>query len=114
MITLRLYKNFNKRENSTKQPANTEGSYTDFTCSIKDNSTITRPVIDLAIVSGDPASLGYNYAYIAAYNRYYFVTEWTYALGIWTCHLTVDVLASYKTAIGNFSPYILRTIYFLL
>ena len=109
MITLRLYKNFNKRENSTKQPANTEGSYTDFTCCIKDNSTITRPVIDLAIVSGDPASLGYNYAYIAAYNRYYFVTEWTYALGIWTCHLSVDVLASYKTAIGALSKYVTRS-----
>ena len=75
----------------------------------KDNSTITHPVIDLAIVSGDPASLGYNYAYIAAYNRYYFVTEWTYALGIWTCRLSVDVLASYKTAIGALSKYVTRS-----
>lgn len=106
MITLRLYKNFNKKDNSTKRPGDSI-AYDDKLCTLKDSSTITNPVISLALLS-DPATLGYNYAYIEAFNRYYFITEWTYSLGLWTCNLSVDVLASYKTQIGAETHYVLR------
>lgn len=108
MITLRLYKKFNKHTNSTNTPGPSV-QYDDCpSLSIKDRSNIMRPVFDLAL-SQDPATAGYNYCYIAAYSRYYFIDEWTYTMGIWTCYLSEDVLASYKQDIGALEKYVMRS-----
>ena len=93
-----------KRDNSTKQPSTTG---TEFSCVLKSGCGIIRPVISLDLgVGSDPSQ--YNYAYIPAFDRYYFIEEWFYERALWTASLRVDVLATYKTAIGGSSLYILR------
>lgn len=113
-ITVTMYKNFSKKYNSTKQPLLTDG-HTDFTCNIKDNTSVLDPVLDLYLTGTDPADTpigsGYNYAYIPKWNRYYFITDWKYNKGVWIAYLRVDVLASYKTGIGNLSKYVNRSAY---
>lgn len=93
-----------KRDNSTKQPT---GKGTEFSCVLKSGSGIMHPTLsfDLGIAS-DPSQ--YNYAYIPAFERYYFIEEWYFNRALWTATLKVDVLATYKTAIGNSSLYIMR------
>lgn len=111
-ITVTMYKNFSKKYNSTKQPVNTD-SHTDFSCTIKDNTSVLDPVLDLYLTGTDPADTpigsGYNYAYIAKWHRYYFITNWRYNRGVWIASLAVDVLASYKTEIGSSTKYVLRS-----
>lgn len=51
----------------------------------------------------------YNYAYSPDLGgRYYFIEDWTYIEGIWYATMRCDVLATYKTAIGNSTEYISR------
>ena len=106
-FTVKFYKNFNKKTNSTKQPANGD-AFDTFTCVLKENCGVVAPVIDV-YTSDNPAGKGYNYAYIDGFSRYYFVSDWKYNVGLWTVYLTVDVLASFKTAIGNLSKYVTRS-----
>lgn len=93
-----------KRDNSTKQPT---GTGTEFNCVMKAGSGIMHPVLsfDLGLTS-DPSQ--YNYAYIPAFERYYFIEEWYFNQALWTATLKVDVLATYKTEIGGSSLYIMR------
>ena len=111
-ITVTMYKNFSKKYNSTKQPLLTDG-HTDFTCTIKDNTSVLDPVLDLYLTGTDPADTpigsGYNYAYISKWHRYYFITNWRYNKGVWIASLAVDVLASYKTEIGSLTKYVTRS-----
>lgn len=104
-ITVRFYENFKKRDNSTLLPAAGD-SYADYSCVLKDSSSIVNPYIEVALPSQDPHV--YNYAYISQYDRYYYVTDWTYSRGVWTTNLVSDVLASFKTEIGNLNKYINR------
>lgn len=76
-----------------------------FSCDIYDPCTITSPVI---IIAGDNSVIGYNYAYIPDFNRYYFVDNWEWREGRWFASLTVDVLASYRDVIGASSQYVSR------
>lgn len=102
-FTVTLY-SFSKKENSTAIPA----SGTDFACVLKHNSGILNPVITLDI--GTTTAPGYNYAYIPAYGRYYFIDEWTWVENrLWSAQMSVDVLATYKSEIGASSLYILRS-----
>ncbi len=99
MINITFY-NFSKKPNSTKRP--TGG--TSVACLIKSSSSIINPVIQ---VKTDPT--GYNYCYIAAFTRYYFINDIVFDNGIWLVYCSVDVLATYKTEIGNTDQYILRS-----
>ena len=93
-----------KRDNSTKRPT---GSPAEYDCILKDGCSILTPAIKLDLgLSVDPSQ--YNYAYIPAFGRYYFIEDWFFNERLWTAHLNVDVLATYKTEIGNSSLYILR------
>lgn len=95
---------FAKRDNSTKVPT---GNGTEFNCVLKSGSGIMHPVLSFDLgIAGDPSQ--YNYAYIPAFERYYFIEEWYFNRALWTATLKVDVLATYKPAIGNSSLYILR------
>lgn len=103
-FTVKLY-TFSKRDNSTKRPAANAG--TDFSCVLKSGSGIMRPALAFDFgIANDPSN--YNYAYIPAFDRYYFIEEWYFDRALWTATLKVDVLATYKTEIGNSSLYILR------
>lgn len=101
---VRLY-SLSKRDNSTKQPS---GNGTEYDCIMKHGCGILHPTISLDLgLSSDPSE--YNYAYIPAFDRYYFIEEWYFEERLWTASMKVDVLATYKTEIGNASLYVLRS-----
>lgn len=85
--------NFNKRKNSTKQAT----SGTTLIVKLKDECSIINPIFQSATM---PANT--NYIYVADWSRYYFVTNVTYITNTikeFSCE--VDVLASFKSAIGS-------------
>lgn len=93
-----------KRDNSTKQPT---GTGTEYECILKAGCGILNPVIRLDLgLTSDPSQ--YNYAYIPAFERYYFIEEWYFEESLWSASMRVDVLATYKSDIGNASLYIMR------
>ena len=98
---------FAKKANSTKRPtANPDVTYQ---CEIMPGTSILAPTLKLNTNFLDPSNL--TYAFIPTLTRYYFVSNWYYDRGLWQCDLQVDVLASYKTQIGNFNMYVLRSSY---
>lgn len=101
MIQIKFY-TFNKRTNSTKVPT---GSGSTYNCTLKDDTSILEPVIRLQTSNNVKP---YNYAYIADFGRYYFVTDIVSSKGFWEISLKVDTLASEKTGIGAMAPYVLR------
>ena len=80
-----------KKNNSLKLP--TDG--VTIACALKDNCSVTSPVLELK-TDGYPA---YNYAYIPDFARYYYVNDWVYYRGVWSCTLSVDVLTSWRSSI---------------
>lgn len=92
-----------KKINSTALPI--QGTFKN--CSIKDVSSIINPYIEIA----DNLSVApqWNYCYIPAYNRYYWIVEWTWERGFWSAELSVDVLASYRENILDSTLYVLRS-----
>lgn len=96
--------NFSKRRNSTKQP--TGG--TTYTCLLKDDTSTSRPSIEIKWDGTSSAPASNNYCHIPDFGRYYWVDSWTYSDRKWIANCTVDVLATYKTQIGSSSKYVLR------
>lgn len=97
-ITITAY-SFSKRSNSTARPT---ASGTDFSVSLKDRCSYDRPTF-LLNHSGT-----FSYNYIVWGTWYYFVTDVTIErtdLISVTCD--IDVLATYKTEIGNTSAFVL-------
>lgn len=97
-----IFYTFSKKPNSTARPS---GAGTEFDCQIKAPSSIISPIIQLSKAS-NPTN--FNYAYIPDWNRYYFISDITYGIGLWILSLRVDVLASFKDDILATSQYILR------
>lgn len=95
-----------KRENSTLQPD--EG--VPFDIVFKEPVNFLYPVIRLtqAAIGANLAPVMYNYAYIAKFQRYYFVSNWEYIGGCWECSLSVDVLGSWKSYITGQTVYVER------
>lgn len=103
-MIVQLY-NFAKKHNSTAQPAGTGDS---FDCRLKDQTSVTDPVILLDL--NDKVNFTkYTYAYIPEFSRYYFVSDMVADGLCWSVYLTCDVLATYKTDIGNSTMYVLRS-----
>lgn len=104
-MTVTFY-NFSKRPNSTLQPT---GGTSLTAVQIKEECSFENPVLKIGnIVSGAFSPSLFNYVYIPLWSRYYYITDWKYLNGIWECYLKVDVLASFKTAIGTTNTYIER------
>ncbi len=96
---------FTKKYNSTKRPVTENGTL--YTCVIKDGSSVVNPKIELNLgMSVNPSA--FNYCRIAAFNRYYYIREWSFDKGLWTATLATDVLATYKDEIGAANLYMLR------
>lgn len=79
-------------------------------CVLKEECSTTHPklLVDLSgtqIFNGDTL----NHCYISMFNRFYFVDNWTYERGKWLAECSIDVLATWKSEIGNSSQYILRS-----
>ena len=95
---------FDKKRNSTKRPptagATMQGE-------IKEDFTLTglEVTFNLGKLLNTPT---FNYCYIPNLRRYYFITDWYYSKGLWVAVCAVDVLATYKTEIGNSRQYVTR------
>lgn len=101
-----FYSGFSKRKNSTKFPT---GSATrTLTGTLKEPCSVMNPVVKIERPLSDAVPYSYTYAYIGAFARSYFVTDWQWVDGLWECHMEEDVLASWKTNIGNTTAYIER------
>ena len=97
--------NFAKRENATYRPT---GTGTQYSCVLKEASSIANPTIQLDI--GTTADPTFNYCYIAEFDRYYWVTDWTWIKNrLWEASLATDLLATFKNEIGAASLYVLRS-----
>ena len=108
-MLVQLYK-FNKRPNSTLQPAPADVQKS-LNCQIKDECSFLSPVLRFntgILTSGTFSPSAYNYAMIPYWQRYYCITDWQWVNGAWEAYLTVDPMASFKTEIGNTSAYIVR------
>ena len=96
---------FSKKYNSTKRPNSDDA--TTYDCDLKNGGSIVNPKIELNIgFTSSPSA--FNYAYIPNFQRYYYIDEWTFENGLWIGTMSTDVLATFKTYIGNSSLYILR------
>ena len=109
-MIINLYK-FSKRPNSTKQPSTGDATRTTLNnVELKENTSFLTPTLLLSkgIISGFNPVM-FNYADIPIWQRYYYIKNWRWLNGIWEAELEIDVLASYKTEIGNTSAYIIRS-----
>lgn len=111
-ITAYFYQH-NKKVNSTKLPTTSVPGDFAVTIELKDVTNIYNPTLIISARWTNGANLGnpaaFNYCYIPDFSRYYFIKQWTWINGRWQCDCEVDVLASFKTEIGNTTAYILRS-----
>lgn len=104
-IEIKLYQ-FSKKENSTKRPSNEDLKGT-FQCRLISPTSIIAPSVELSLPSA--FSVKYvNYAYIQDFDRYYWISGWTYSAGLWIANMTVDALASWKNGISRSGQYVTR------
>ena len=103
MIECELW-SFDKKKNSTKTPPVSGYKQAG---ELKQNFTITSLEItfNLGNTTYPPT---FNYCKIKELRRYYFITNWYYNAGLWVAVCAVDVLATYKTEIGNSRQYVTR------
>lgn len=108
MQNLYLYKQFAKKENSTKVPPS--GTLTLALQGIlKEPCSIMTPVIKIERLPADAIPGDYTYARWVQADRYYFIEDWVWVNGLWEVHMKEDVLATFKTQIGSSTEYVLRT-----
>ena len=103
-----LYSGFAKKENSTKVPL-TSGATRTVTGYLIEPCSIMTPALKIERFPSDASPQAFTYAYIGEFSRWYFIEDWVWANGLWEVHMKEDVLASFKTEIGNSTEYILRT-----
>ena len=107
-MKIKLY-SFAKRQNSTKRPSGIGSEAgTEYECYLKDPSSVVNPVV-LMEFSDKTQYYNYNYAYIATFGRYYFISDIVSMGNTWELSLVTDVLASFRGSIGNASMYVLRS-----
>lgn len=100
-MTINYWTSFSKRKNSTKQPS----SGTSATVQLKDGTSIESPVF---LLSGDL----FNITYVKAFGHYYFVTDIkSVRNGLTEIYCRMDVLATFKTAIGSYTAFVERSGY---
>lgn len=99
---------FSKRTNSTKIVDVAGTTYN--SCELKAETSVMTPVIK---INAMPTVINpwFNYCYIPSFGRYYFINNWSWINGVWECEAMIDVLASFKTDIGNLTEYVLRSSY---
>lgn len=98
-----VFRTVSKRRNSTK----TGTGGTTVGLILKEGCSIIRPRIALKW-DGSTSPTAWNHVFIEEWDRTYWIENWTYEDRQWIADCSVDVLASYKTTIGNAEKYILR------
>lgn len=103
-MEIRLYKNFNKRSDSTKRPT---GSYDTFDVRLKEETSIQSPTFLLSEFNNDYSK--YNYAYVPSWDRYYFRNDIRKNIdGVFEISLSTDPGATYRQQIAGLTTYIER------
>ena len=106
-MTIQLFSNFSKKENSTKKPTGTvDKSVNGY---LREPCSLSNPVFKIERLPQDISPAIYTYAIIPDFHRFYFVEDWVWVNGLWECHMSIDVLATYRDIIGASSEYVLRT-----
>lgn len=101
MATLNLWKNFEKRKNSTKQPPGTSGSYDTLSVVLKEGTSLEQPVF--IIKSND-----FSYNYVQFNSTYYYVDDIVSEKNqLLELHCSRDLLATYKAKIQAASAFVL-------
>lgn len=98
---------FAKPENSTSMPTDNTAQATYSNVLLKDDCSIVNPAIELNVSMATNVR-AWNYCQISEFSRYYYVTDWIWRDSLWIAELQVDVLASFRTRIGQQSCYVLR------
>lgn len=99
-MTATFWSSFSKRNNSTKQPS---GSGTAYTVYLKDKVSVLAPVF---LIEGVDLTV----TYCQWNGRYYFVRDIVLSNNnIYEVHCEIDVMATWKTAIGSSTQYVLRS-----
>lgn len=106
MLNLNLY-SFAKKDNSTKQPTLETAKLVQGI--LKEPCSIMTPVVKIERLPNDAMPFQYTYAKWVEAQRYYFIEDWTWVDGLWEVRMKEDVLATFKTQIGNTTEYVLRT-----
>lgn len=91
----------NKKVNSTSQAFTVNHSAS---CVLKDPSDVLNPTFTYQGAFNEQN----NYFYVSDFGRYYWITAITFVLGHWEITGKVDVLASFKEAIGSSEQIIAR------
>lgn len=105
-FNVRFYK-FSKEVNSTAIPGESVHRVT-YPCEALDAMSLAAPVIKV-LLPMTTAVHDYNYMYVAAFNRYYWITDWEYRDRCWHVHGQIDALGTFRTQIGEISSYVLRS-----
>lgn len=104
-MIIKFYR-FSKRNNSTSI---VNGNGQEMTCQLKAETDMINPTLLIQSINAGYAPTSWNYCYIPAFARFYFIVDWVWINGIWECTTTVDVLATYKTQIGALDQYVIRS-----
>lgn len=99
-MTILTWSGFSKKQNSTKQPASAGTSHT---VTLKAPTSLINPIFRLT---------GFNRSdnYLQFDGRYYFIDDIVQISNdVAEYHCSIDVLATYKTQIGNLSEYVTRS-----
>ena len=102
MISLVLYA-ISKKPNSTARPA---ASGNVFDGSLIEDTSLIDPQVRIALLAGETPTQ-WNYAQVLG--RSYWSMDWSYTSAGWSATMQVDVLTTYRTAIGNYQAYVLRS-----
>lgn len=104
MFSTKLYK-LAKRNDSTKRPTTIGVEYQ---CTLKENTGLINPVFRFRY-SPTQQIFAFNYMYIDAFDRFYFINDWEFAAGEWIAYCTIDPLATYKNEISELTATIERS-----
>ena len=100
-MEIRLYKQFVKGADSTKQPT---GNYVTKQVQLKEETSVMSPTFLLSDYDES-----YNYVYVPKWGRYYFKNDCTLNINhLFELSLTFDHLASYKSSIGAYNCFVER------
>lgn len=108
MLHLNLYKQFAKKDNSTKRPSSSTLTL-GVQGILKEPCSIMNPVVKIERLTSDALPFDYTYAKWVEAGRFYFIEDWVWQDGLWEVHMKEDVLATFKTEIGSETEYVLRT-----
>lgn len=101
-----------KRHNSTFRGASGSHWLT-LAVTLKEDCSVLRPsfFVDVAgtQIFGNGGGATLNHCYVALFDRYYFIDNWTFERGHWRADCSIDVLATWRNTIGSSSQYVLRS-----